>query len=140
MLIFGLEGEMFFGAGSSLERHFDTIEDRIGPDTRALVLRLKRARNPDAVGIAMLEGTVDRVRARGVQVVLCGVRAGMLSALENSGLAAKLGEENIFLEQPVRQTSTVLAIRHVYAGITDYCATCPRRHGAPLPRALYYEI
>ena len=140
MLIFGLEGEMFFGAGSSLERHFDTIEDRIGPETRAVILRLKRARNPDAVGIAMLEGAVDRMRARGLQVVLCGVRAGMLTALEKSGLAGKVGAENIFLEQPVRQTSTVLAIRHVYDSITDFCPTCPRRRGVPLPRALYYEI
>jgi SulP family sulfate permease len=140
MLIFGLEGEMFFGAGSSLERHFDTIEERVSPETRALVLRLKRARNPDAVGISMLEAAIDRIRARGVQVVLCGIRPGMLAALEKCGLAAKLGPENLFLEQPVRQTSTVLAIRHVYDGITDFCPTCPRRLGAPLPRALYYEI
>ena len=105
-----------------------------------MVLRLKRARNPDAVGMALLEGAVDRLRARGVTVVLCGIRPGMLACLENCGLAAKLGAENLFLEQPVRQTSTVLAIRHAYEHFTDLCPTCPRRFGAPLPRAMYYEI
>jgi SulP family sulfate permease len=140
MLIFGLEGEMYFGSGTSLERHFDTIEDRVGPETQALVLRLKRARNPDAVGMAMLEGMVERVRARGVLVILCGIRPGMLACITNCGLAAKLGPENLFLEQPVRQTSTVLAIRHAYDHLTDYCPTCPRRAGIPLARALYYEI
>jgi MFS superfamily sulfate permease-like transporter len=45
MLIFGLEGEMYFGSSSSLERHLDTIEERVGPEAQALVLRLKRARN-----------------------------------------------------------------------------------------------
>jgi len=140
MLIFGLEGEMFFGAGSSMERHFDAIEDRVTPETRALILRLKRARNPDAVGIAMLEASVDRIRAQGVQVVLCGVRPSMLAVLEKSGLAAKIGVENIFLEQPVRQTSIVLAIRHVYEGLTELCPTCPRRVESPAGRPLYYEI
>ena len=140
MLIFGLEGEMYFGAASSLEHHLDSIEDRVLPETQAVVLRLKRARNPDAVGMAALERTADRLLARGVQVILCGVRPGMLACLTNCGLAAKVGSANIFLEQPVRQTSTVLAIRHAYELVTDPCPTCPRRLGAPLPRALYYEI
>jgi SulP family sulfate permease len=140
MLIFGLEGEMFFGSGSSLEQHFDTIEERLGPEAQVLVLRLKRARNPDAVGMAMLEGAVDRLRAKGVLVVLCGIRPGMFACLTNCGLADKVGKDNLFLEQPVRQTSTVLAIRHAYEHITDLCPTCPRRLGPPLTRAMYYEI
>ena len=140
MLIFGLEGEMYFGSGSSLESHFDTIEERVGSETQALVLRLKRARNPDAVGMALLERAVDRLRTKGVLVVLCGIRPGMLACLTNCGLTEKLGEENLFLEQPVRQTSTVLAIRHAYEHVTDLCPTCPRRVGPPLTRAMYYEI
>ncbi|MCC6848266.1 MAG: SulP family inorganic anion transporter [Deltaproteobacteria bacterium] len=140
MLIFGLEGEMFFGASSSLERHLDSIGDRVDADTQAVVLRLKRARNPDAVGMALLERAVDAWRARGILVVLCGIRPGMQACLDNCGLAEKLGRENLFLEQPVRQTSTVLAIRHAYGHITDFCPTCPKRLGAPLPRAVYYEI
>jgi hypothetical protein len=64
----------------------------------------------------------------------------MLACLTNCGLAEKLGSDNVFLEQPVRQTSTVLAIRHAYDHITDLCPTCPRRLGPPLARAMYYEI
>ena len=56
----------------------------------------------------------------------------MLACLENCGLAEKLGTENLFLEQPVRQTSTVLAIRHAYEHVTELCPTCPRRLGPPL--------
>lgn len=140
MLIFGLEGEMFFGAGASLERHLDSIDDRVSDETQAIVLRLKRARNPDAVGMALLERAIDRWRARGVLVVLCGIRPGMQACLDNCGLAEKLGAENLFLEQAVRQTSTVLAIRHAYDHLTDLCPTCPRRLGPPLTRAMYYEI
>ena len=40
--------------------------ERVGPDTQAVVLRLKRARNPDAVGMSILSSAVDRWRgARG---------------------------------------------------------------------------
>ena len=111
ILIFGLEGEMFFGSSTSLEHHLERIEDRITPRTRVIVMRMKRARNADAVGVAALEHFVDRVRERGVVVLLCGVRSGLHGALERSGLLARLDPDHVFLEQPVRQTSTQKAMR-----------------------------
>jgi len=140
ILIFGLEGEMYFGSGVTLEHHLETIEERVTPDTEVVVLRMKRARNPDAVGISLLERCVDRLQARGLQVVLCGVVDGMLQCLKKSGLSAKLGDDRVFLEQRLRQTSTLLAIRHAYDLITDPCATCPRRQPAVRERVLYYQI
>ncbi len=140
VLIFGLEGEMYFGSGVSLEQHLETIEARVGPETRVVVLRMKRARNPDAVGMALLERTVDRLTARGVQVVLCGVRDGMLACMKNSGMADRLGPQHIFLEQPVRQTSTFLAIRHAAALLREPCEHCPVPGKDGKGRELYYAI
>jgi SulP family sulfate permease len=140
ILVFGLEGEMFFGASAALEAHFASIEERIGPDTRVLVLRVKRARNPDAVGLTLLEDFLHRVKARGVHVLLCGVRTDFAEKLDRTGITAHLGER-LFLEQPVRQTSTLLAIRHAYELLGgDTCSTCPRRHGRASSSALHYEI
>jgi SulP family sulfate permease len=140
ILVFGLEGEMFFGASAALEAHFAAIEERIGPDTRVLVLRVKRARNPDAVGLTLLEDFLHRVKARGVHALLCGVRTDFAEKLDRTGITAHLGER-LFLEQPVRQTSTLLAIRHAYELIgADTCATCPRRGGRAANSALHYEI
>jgi SulP family sulfate permease len=139
LLLYGLEGEMFFGASAALEQHFERIERRIDEHTRALVLRLKRARNPDAVGMTLLVGFVDRIRARGVHVLLCGVRPEFAQRLETTGLGDRIGEP-IFREEKVRLTSTILAIRHAYRLIDDPCATCPRRsRGADEP-SLYYVI
>jgi sulfate permease, SulP family len=138
ILIFGLEGEMYFGSGLSLEQHLDEIEARVQPETQVVVFRMKRARNPDAVGMALIEGCIDRLRARGVHVLMCGVRPGFLDSMKRSGLDVKLGEANIFLEQPVRQTSTLLAIRHAYGLVTDPCPTCPRREPDVRERDLYY--
>jgi SulP family sulfate permease len=140
MLIFGLEGELFFGATGNLEQHFQTMEDRVTGTTRVLVLRMKRVRNPDAVGLSLLEGFLQRIKAKGIHVVLCGVRPQLYDTMRSTGLAAQLGEKEVFLEQPVRLTSTLLAIRHAYELIPDRCPTCPR-HGVTLDaRDLYYNI
>jgi SulP family sulfate permease len=139
ILIFGLEGEMFFGASGALEQHFAEIEDRIGPETSVIVIRLKRARNPDAVGMTILEAFVDRVEARGVKVLLGGVRPDFAARLERVGLTARLGDR-LFLEQPVRQTSTALAIKHAYTLIPDRCAICPVRGAPETDRGFHYVI
>lgn len=139
ILIFGLEGELFFGSTAALEAHFQTIEDRIDEHTQALVLRVKRARNPDAVGVALLEGFVDRVEERGVKVVLGGVRGELFQKLGRTDLARRLAGR-IFREQPVRQTSTMLAVRHAYSLLDEHCPECPRRgaDGGEMP--LHYVV
>ncbi|MGH7803078.1 MAG: sodium-independent anion transporter, partial [Candidatus Binatia bacterium] len=126
VVVFGLEGEMFFGSVVSLEAHLETIESRIGPETRIVVMRMKRARNPDAAGMAVFETFVDRVQARGVTVLLCGVRPALHEVLVKSGLTERLIEKKIFLEQPVRQTSTLFAVQHAASLLESPCPHCPR--------------
>ena len=126
LLIYGLEGEMFFGASAALESHFQQIEQRIDQHTCAVVLRLKRARNADAAGMILLKEFVDRVQARGVHVLLCGVRRDLAHRMETTGLSASI-RTPIFREEKVPLTSTILAISHAYRLIGDPCASCPRR-------------
>jgi SulP family sulfate permease len=140
ILIFGLEGEQFFGASAILEQHLESIEDRVTPNTYVVVLRMKRLRNPDAVGLTLLDAFVERMKARGVRVVICGIRSGLFATLQKTGLVERLGEKDVFLEQPVRQTSTLLAIQHAYTLIRKTCDTCPRRSSPTGERVLYYEI
>jgi SulP family sulfate permease len=140
MLIFGLEGELFFGATGNLEQHFLEIEDRVSDKTRVLVLRMKRVRNPDAVGLTVLDGFLDRKRTLGVTVILCGVRSQLHRVMEKTGLAARFGEKELFREQPVRLTSTLLAIRHAYTLLPDRCPTCPLRNKTLDEKDLYYSI
>ena len=141
LLIFGLEGEMYFGSGASLESHVETMTAHVEPWTQAVVLRMKRARNPDAVGISTFEHFVDALMARGVRVIVCGVRDGMLACMKHCGVADKIGDANIFREEAVRQTSTLLAIRHAASLMGDSCPRCGgRESGGPKQAALYYSI
>jgi SulP family sulfate permease len=139
ILIFGLEGEMFFGATAALEQHFAAIEGRVTPSTQVLVLRVKRARSPDAVGLSLLDAFLERMKSRGVHVLLCGVRPEFARKMDTTGLTERLGER-VFLEQPVRQTSTLLAIRHAYRILTSRCDRCPRRHGGLEDQKLYFQV
>lgn len=138
--IYGLEGELFFGAATSLENHFAHIERRLDERTRVVVLRLKRLRNPDAVGINVLEGFLERMKKRGVQVLLCGVRVPMYETMVRTGLGHLFGTKEVFLEQPVRETSTMLAIRHAYELIGETCPDCPRKDFSARERPFYYTV
>jgi SulP family sulfate permease len=138
ILIFGLEGEMYFGSAQSLEEHLDTIVARVTPQTQVVVFRVKRARSPDAVGMALLDKCVERLQARGVRVLMCGVRRSFFACMERCGLAPKLGEGDIFLERKVRQTSTLLAIRHACELVSEACPACPQRQAAVRERGIYY--
>ena len=49
----------------------------------------------------------------------------MFAVMRRVGFAERLGEERIFLEQPVRQTSTMKAVAYAYALIEARCENCP---------------
>jgi SulP family sulfate permease len=138
ILMFGLEGEMYFGSGMSLEHHLDTIESRIQPETEVVVLRMKRARNPDAVGMALVDRALKRLQGRGVHVLMCGVRHEFAECMARCGVTETLGASNLFLEQPVRLTSTLLATRHAYELVKDRCPACPRREPSSGEPDMYY--
>lgn len=140
ILIFGLEGEMFFGAASALEAHLEAIEKRIGPETRVLVLRLKRLRSPDAVCLHLLDEYLQALEKRGVHVIMVGVRGDLYGALRRTGIVTRVGKERIFREQKVRHTSTQQGIRYAYELVEDPCPTCPRRDPAVRERQLHYSI
>lgn len=133
LLIFGLEGELFFGAAASFEAQLHTISSRLTAHTRVLVLRIKRVRNPDAVGLHLLNQFINDVQSRGIDILLCGVRADLLIGLERTGIVERLKQEHLFVEQPVRLTSTMQAVEYAYRLLPSLCADCPRRAVSTAP-------
>jgi SulP family sulfate permease len=131
VLLYNLEGELFFGSAPALEQQLSTIDRRAGPETRAVIIRVKRVRNPDAVCLRLLDTLVKRVRARGIHIVLCGVRRDLAKALRATGLYDHLGDSCIFLEAASTMSSTLDALHHAYTLLNgDTCSNCPRRGGA----------
>jgi len=142
LVIFDLEGELFFGASPDLEKHLEAIEQRTSNGVRVVVLRLKRARNPDAVCLGLIDTFLERMAARQVDVLLCGVRGDLARGLHSTGIEQRLGANHLFQEKEGAASSTLDAVRYAYDLLgSDLCLTCPRRADAGNGKEpLYYMI
>ncbi|HEY2773086.1 MAG TPA: SulP family inorganic anion transporter [Candidatus Binatia bacterium] len=140
VLIFGLEGEMFFGSAPILEQYLEEIESRIGTDSRVVVLRVKRVRSPDAVCMGILDDFHRRLEARGVHLILVGVRKDLAEALERTGMTERLGESRIFHEQAIRHTSTQKGVQYAYTFMGEPCETCPLRFSKMHLKRVHYAV
>lgn len=142
MVLFNLEGELFFGAAPELERHFAEIGARTRAGARVVILRLRDVRNPDAACLKLFDGFIADLAARGVHLILCGVRPDLADALARTGAAGRLEEGSIFYERETAWTGIQDAVARGHALLgDDLCETCPVRQKAPAPReGWYYQI
>jgi SulP family sulfate permease len=114
--LYGLEGELFFGAAPELESHLEAIERTAAEGVRVVVLRVKRARNPDAVCLSVIERFVAHLGDLDVAVLLCGVRPDLVKAINSSGMLDRLGPERLYVfpEYDKVWTSTLEAVQFAY--------------------------
>ena len=89
--IFEVYGALFFGAASKFK---DAVR-RVERPPPVLILRMRAVLAIDATGLRALEDLLDKTRRDGTQLVLSGVHAQPLVALERSGLLARIGEDNV---------------------------------------------
>lgn len=116
VLIYDIEGELFFGAAPDFERDLGNAADTARRQGIShIVLRLKRARNPDVVGLEVLDIFLKDAGERGLTVLLAGVRPDLLASLERIGITERLPADRIFTEEEKDFSATLKAIRHAYA-------------------------
>ncbi len=142
LAMFDLEGELFFGASPEFEELLDRLRERANQGVKIVLLRVRRARNPDMVCLKLLEQFVVDMRAKRVTVLLCGVREDFFKAMKNVGFDQLLPADCVFLQDATPGSSTIEAVRHAYELLgADLCETCPRR-GEPAASGepLYYMI
>ncbi len=136
LLIYDLEGELFFGAAPELDHHLGEImREAFRSDAKAIVLRLRRTRNPDVVAIEHLEHFLRETQKHGVTVLLAGVRADLARILHNLRFEDWLPADRIFPEEDEKYSATLRAVRY---------ACQFRRHTAAFGRtekdAAYYLV
>src|SRR5262249_47613916 len=84
LLIYSVEGELFFGSSTELSSELDKIEHQaIKCGAKVVLLRLKYARNLDGVCLDVLENFLDKLAEHNVTVILCGVREAMFKVMQN---------------------------------------------------------
>ncbi|MCV7101820.1 SulP family inorganic anion transporter [Mycobacterium palustre] len=140
IVIYDLEGELFFGAAPELERYLSEIDRRIADDDIAFaVLRLKRVRHPDVVCIERIEHFLREQAARGVTVLLAGVRPDTLGVLNNVGFQRWFPAEHVFPEEDEQYSATLKAVRYARNRLAD---PGPKHPFPPEPERaeLYYLV
>jgi SulP family sulfate permease len=128
LLLYNVEGELFFGSSPDFEAILDRVHEQAEDGAKVVVLRLKHARNLDGVCLDLLLEAIDRLAAKQVAVLLCGVREEMMTVLTRAGVEERLGPGRIFREKPATWSSTSEAVERAYEIIgADTCTECPMR-------------
>ena len=89
VLVYEIDGPMFFGAVENFERAL--LHTHSDPQT--LIIRLHRVPFMDITGIQMLEEVIVALQKRGVRVLLCEANERVLAKLSKAGALAKLGTD-----------------------------------------------
>lgn len=101
------------------------------------MLRLKRARHPDAVCIERLEQFLREEQERRAAVLLAGVQPDTLAVLKNTGLLDWFPSEQIFLEEEAEFSATLKAVRHARSLLASHAAG---KRGESEGGRLYYLV
>jgi SulP family sulfate permease len=134
MLLYDLEGELFFGAAPELDRFLDELKRRTRiDDIHYVALRLKRTRNPDMVALEHFDHFLHEMKSEGTTVLLCGIRPDLARAMNNLRFSDWLPVDLVYPEEDDRFSATLEAVRRVHELIEENSCSHCRRNGTALP-------
>ena len=82
LLVYEIAGPMFFGAVENFERALFQTQ----ADPKTLIIRLRRVPFMDITGIQVLEEVMQKLRLRGIRVMLCEGNERVLAKLQRAGV------------------------------------------------------
>jgi SulP family sulfate permease len=129
LILYDLEGEMFFGAAPELDRYFNELKQKaLNKEIHVIVVRLKRTRNPDMVCLERFEHFIEDLKTKGITVLLCGVRPDLAKAMKNMGFSNWLSPDQVFPEEDDTDSATIKAVRHAYGLLErNECEHCRQK-------------
>jgi SulP family sulfate permease len=128
-VIYDLEGEFFFGAAPELELHLDKVRRGVEVGARAVVLRIRRARNPDFVCMEQLERFLHDMAGLEVPVWLCGVRPDFARVMQDLRFHGWLSSDRVVPGDPGSPgLATVTAVRRAYQYLDSLAGANSCRH------------
>ncbi|MBO4859502.1 MAG: sulfate permease [Treponema sp.] len=90
--VYEIEGPLFFGT----VRKFELATERAEANCKVLILRMRNTIYIDAGGIKALEQAKTACDRKGITIVISGIHTQPYILLEKTGMADKLGRENIY--------------------------------------------
>jgi SulP family sulfate permease len=106
--VFEVSGPFFFGAADKFKSAIGEVEAK----PRILILRMRHVLSLDATALQALESVYSRSRREQTTLILSGVHAQPLIALERSGLLDKIGEDNVHgnIDDALNQARALLGL------------------------------
>ena len=92
LLVYEIAGPMFFGAVENFERALVQTQ----ADPKILIIRLRRVPFMDITGIQVLEEVMQKLRLRGIRVMLCEANERVLAKLQRAGVINEGSAEDYF--------------------------------------------
>ncbi len=92
VLVYEIDGPLFFGT----VRKFEIALEQAGLEYKALILRMRNTIYLDAGGLQVLGQCKASCDRKGVTLVLSGIHTQPYMLCEKTGMADKIGRENIF--------------------------------------------
>lgn len=102
-----MEGDLYFAAAEDLDYRMLRC---LTPQTRVVVLRMKRLRAVGSSAMAMLDHFWELLQKRNVYLVVSGIEDDLKVMMTGSGLRRQIGEQNIFYADVKVFQSTELAL------------------------------
>ncbi|MBU6958243.1 STAS domain-containing protein [Pseudomonas sp. CVAP len=90
VLVYTIEGPLFFGAAETFER----VLAQTHTDPGTLIIRLKRVPFMDITGLQTLLEVIEHLRKRSIVVKLCEANEKVLGKLDKAGILQALGPEH----------------------------------------------
>lgn len=92
VMVYEIDGPLFFGT----VRKFEFATERAGTDCKAMIFRMRNTLYLDAGGLRALEQCKQACDRKGIQIILSGIHTQPYMLCEKTGMADKIGRENIF--------------------------------------------
>ncbi len=92
VMVYEIDGPLFFGT----VRKFEFATERAGADVKALIFRMRNTIYLDAGGIQALSQAKNACDRKGIKIILSGIHTQPYMLCEKTGMADKIGRENIF--------------------------------------------
>lgn len=104
--VYEIDGPFFFGVANK----FDECMKQMGDKPKVRILRMRKVPFMDSTGLHNLESFFRLSKKEGIRIVLSGVNAKVHSVLDKSGMAYKIGQENIcsHIDQAMKRANLLL--------------------------------
>lgn len=108
-----VEGDLFFGAADLFQEGVRRLAE--DPNIKVFILRMKNARHLDATTVMALGQLIDFLHSQDRHLLISGVHGDVAAVLKRSGLADKIGPDNLFPAEENATLATKKALQRAQA-------------------------